>query len=239
MRHWTADVRTCWGRISPTWFHLEASLRITRECWTCNFCVGAAGSNAVVVLLSLVSLTAIYIDLGIHTDVEVHSDICLTGSLTAVLGTLPHAEPSGTRLDGSVHDGDPSVEKMLTLQKVTNVSVQFVSPGGLVRGKFYVSSTVDAARRGRVLVVISLIPSACLGISKLALDHDMGWAWKNAVTETGQIADRVQLGGCQRGSPQCVARSHGSERWSSLGNSTWPRSNVRTLLLAPTRWLRS
>ena len=64
-----------------------------------------------------VSLTAIYIDLGIHTRVEVHSDICLTGSLTAVLGTRPRAEPSGTWLDGSVHDGDPSIEKMPTSEK--------------------------------------------------------------------------------------------------------------------------
>ena len=89
--------------------------------------MGAAGSNAVVrsgtFFFFEVSFTAIYIDAGIHTDVEVHSDICLTGSLTAVLGTRPRAEPSGTRFDGSVHDGDQSIEKMPTSKKVTCVSV--------------------------------------------------------------------------------------------------------------------
>ena len=75
-----------------------------------------------------VSLTAVYIDAGIHTDVEVHSDICLTGSLTAVLGTRPRAEPSGTRFDGSVHDGDQSIEKMPTSKKVTYVGCHKTRP---------------------------------------------------------------------------------------------------------------
>ena len=57
--------------------------------------LGPTRSRAVV--LSLVSLTAIYIDSGVHTDVEVHNDTCLTGSLTAFLGSRLRAEPSGTR----------------------------------------------------------------------------------------------------------------------------------------------
>ena len=85
--------------------------------------LGPTRSCAVVHFFFEVSFTAIYIVAGIHTDVEVHSDICLTGSLTAVLGTRPRAEPSGTRFDGSVHDGDQSIEKMPTSKKVTYVSV--------------------------------------------------------------------------------------------------------------------
>ena len=112
-----------------------------------------------VAVLSLVSLTAIYIDLSVHTDVAVHNDICLTESMTAFLGTQPRAEPSGTRFDGSVHDGDPSIEKMPTSKKIATISVQFVSSGALLKRKNYVSSTV--------------------WIWKLALDHDVGWAEKN------------------------------------------------------------
>ena len=70
-----------------------------------------------------VSLTAICIDLGIHTDVEVNNDICLTGLLTAFLGVRSRAEPSGTRVQGTRHDGDPSVKKMPTTKTFTNVGV--------------------------------------------------------------------------------------------------------------------
>ena len=40
--------------------------------------------------------TASALTLGIHTDVEVHNDICLTGSLTAFIEVRPRAEASGT-----------------------------------------------------------------------------------------------------------------------------------------------
>ena len=45
--------------------------------------MGAAGSNVVVrsgTCFLEVSFTAVYVDLGIHVDVEVHNDISLTGS---------------------------------------------------------------------------------------------------------------------------------------------------------------
>ena len=48
----------------------------------------------------------ICVDLGIHTDVEVHNDICHTGSLTAFLEVRPRAEPSGTRVPEYQEDAD-------------------------------------------------------------------------------------------------------------------------------------
>ena len=120
-----------------------------------------------------VSLAAIYIDAGIHTDVEVHSDICLSGSLTAVLGTRPRAEPSGTRFDGSVHDGDQSIEKMPTSKKVTYVSVYFVSQGSLLRG-FFLCFFDRGCHKTRPSHGCDLSHSTCV-----LMDHDMGWAEKN------------------------------------------------------------
>ena len=60
-------------------------------------------------------------------------------------------------------------------------------------------------------------------------------SWATAAIKSGQIADRDKPGGCHGRSPQCVARSHGSERSSCLEKLTWPPSKVRALLLAPTQ----
>ena len=134
MRHWTPDVQLIWSEgvahmLETNLSDLVPSLSLSANnsrMLDMQFLCGRSWvqrGRAQWYIFFEVSLTAVYIDAGIHTDVEVHSDICLTGSLTAVLGTRPRAEPSGTRFDGSVHDGDQSIEKMPTSKKVTYVSV--------------------------------------------------------------------------------------------------------------------
>ena len=146
MRHWTPDVQLIWSEGVAHMLGTNLPVLVPSLSLSANNSrmldmqflwaqLGPTRSCAVVHFFE-VSFTAIYIDAGIHTDVEVHSDICLTGSLTAVLGTRPRAEPSGTRFDGSVHDGDQRIEKMPTSKKVTHKD-------HCSEEKIYVSSTVD------------------------------------------------------------------------------------------------
>ena len=60
-------------------------------------------------------------------------------------------------------------------------------------------------------------------------------SWVTASIKSGQIADRDKPGRCHVCSPQCVARSHDSERSSFLEKLTRPPSKVRALLLARRR----
>ena len=82
-----------------------------------------------------VSLTAIYLDLGVHME---HGFV-------------------RTRLDGSLHDGDPSIKMMPT----SHWCVICLTRSTASR-KNGVPFTADATRHDRHMVVISHILSACL-----------------------------------------------------------------------------
>ena len=72
----------------------------------------------------------------------------------------------GPRVHGSRHDGDPSIKKMPTSKKITNVVICHNSSSTVPQKKNDGAFTMDATRHE--------IPTACLWIQKFALDHIMG-----------------------------------------------------------------
>ena len=78
----------------------------------------------------------------------------------------------GPRVHGSRHDGDPSIKKMPTSKKITNVVICH-SSSTVPQKKNDGAFTMDATRHDGSMVVTSQIPSACLWIQKFALDHIM------------------------------------------------------------------
>ena len=166
----------------------------------------------------------------------------------------------GPRVHGSRHDGDPSIKKMPTSKKITNVVICHSSSTVPQKKKMVLSPWMPRRQHGcdfsdsKCLLVD---PEVCAGshhgqrrttyegvryaiVNATSLEERFrSSSWVTAVMKTGQIGDGEKFGPLSRKSTTVVAKSHNSERSSCLEKSAWPPSKIRALLPAPMHWTRA